>query len=321
MKASFFKLPLIFTLAYALISVVLSFMYTGLMRDEIDVSFMFDNIIFSVFYYSIPEYLWMIFISALALNRCHVYCASSKNIITLIAVALVVVVVIYLFYQFVAAALLESMATYNAYYFFDLTYLSYRIITDSALYIISGLMTYFGILSLQQTLDKEDTGFTRWTEQSNKIHLILFMILFTFACCAILILFTVSIPDMHFFGDNVTIFTYFVVMIIIAAVVFLLIKNRFTHRFNSLQTDRIVKCAVLCVILTTLVSIVIMIATLFLIFIGLFDSYEIINFHFFEIIHVILFVSIVLQVMCSIWIIRAITAKYFAIPYNSSTVY
>lgn len=321
MKASFFKLPLIFTLVYALISVVIGFTYTDSMEDGINVGFILDNIIFSVFHYSIPEYLWMIFISSLVLNRCHAYYASSKNIITVVAVALVVVVVIHLFYRFVSADLFELMVLNNSYSFYDLTYLSYRIITDSALYIISGLITYFGILSLQQTLDKEETGFTMWTEQSNKIHLILFMILFTFVYYSISFSLIGAIIDIRLLGNNDIILTNFVVMIIIASVVFLLIKNRFTNHFNSLQIGRIVKCVVLCVILTGVLNLIIMMATLFSIFIGLFDSYEIINFLFLDIFYVIFFVSIVLQVMCSILIIRALTTKYFAIPYNSSTVY
>lgn len=274
---SFFKLPMIFTVMFwftvSLIPMILPIISHRAYPSFADYMV---YLLYSLLVYGMPKILLTLFVASLALYRCNIYQVTVKNIIYLAIIGLVGTVATVLYNMFLYSVILSYMyESIGNYFYHIMPYSSYsifffftKIIIDSILCLIIGLISYYGILLLQNAFDRDINTKLINSQNSAKISLKLFITLFMFAFLLFLGSLILSFIRVYSYQESY-IFTmsYLIMMIVIASILYFSIRNSFTNSFAELPISRIIKSAMLSFVLSLVINVIIAAVMIFFIMI------------------------------------------------------
>ncbi|MWP63158.1 hypothetical protein [Gilliamella sp. Pas-s25] len=277
-KLSFFKLPFLFVLFYGVLD------STFLVGRE----FLVDNMVFS--YTKLKPYIWadsfvsliihivlpntfnqlanlvLIFItSAIILHKNSVYRANKKNLLCVFLIVFLIIIGIngcqVIFERQVLGFLYSAIAPY---YFPHIESL-YIAIFRLACYIWIIMAIYFGVKLLRTAFVTESDMIVLSSDNSQKIHLSLFILLFNFYYLAI-VLFCLNfffIPKDPLdstapFEQNIVIITFYsAFLLIINMIGYFALRKKFMAVNGQLQVKSLIFSAAIAFMLTLLIAIIV----------------------------------------------------------------
>lgn len=313
-KLSFFTLPLIFVALFFIFSVLIIlwlFLYPFIgVIDHFYLlwSIISDYILYlhNEFYNLIPVALLSFIVSAFALNRCNIHIFTLKNLL-LLEINVVIVKIFDLIFDhiFVNSDLLARFIAPNSSGGIVTAAISYNVLKLTLI----GLIIYFYIKLMSPWFDKSKQVFELNQQNSTRIHFVLFIALYMFlfvVFTALLLFTTLTISNYYHASELNEIFPLMVFLINLLLVI-LISRKQFKQTFVVLQTDRIIKSALLINLFTVIFNLLCLAL--------LFNNTRLIYWannlrsHFSYILPLI---TLLISMICPCFIVSSITRYYFA---------
>lgn len=314
-KLSFFKLPFIFVVLFVISNLLETFIkYNSIFRDVVDdFSFLWpiiSELILIQLFHLIPVCLLIFVVSSIALYRMNIHIVTLKNIsLLIINVCLIKISSILLnqYLQIIYEKSLSNIVSADSWTFS----LQFNVISNLLHLGLYCLLTYYYIKIFGSWFDKSKQAFELTKNNSPKIHFVLFLAFFFF----LFIIFSSFMLEITIQQTKrnisywLDIFLPLFIYIITFLIVMMITRNLFKRIFVVLQSDRIIKSAVVTNILILIINVVFLIIAFNTdFFINWINKLGLLILFLYPI--VILFSSLIL---CCL-IVRYVTQYYFAHP-------
>lgn len=262
-KLSFFKLPLIFIGMFVTINFLKSCVTYIIVLFSIIDNFSFWPTIFefmlnNLFHLILPSLLLFV-VSSIAFYRMNIHIITVKNVGLLVIIVLLIMIFSFLFnrgnqliYQLVYDKFFVNITKADSWVFA----LPMSAISRLVYFSLESLLIYYYIKIFGSWFNKSRQDFELTANNSSKIHFTLFLAFFFFLFITSTNCLTRLPSNLPFYNSYYVLFT--VVPIFIYVIAFLLItlitKNLFKRTFVVLQSDRIIKSAVMTNLLILIID-------------------------------------------------------------------